>query len=101
MVAIVLTVMTAVCGVFLVKSYRAGVKLGMDRKVLRRAITLSATFTLLPGIGSLQYERNVVEIAAQTYGLSGLKLEELSSEAFITIALVLARWRWKKISCNS
>ena len=113
-VAIVLLVMTVVCTVFLVKSYRAGVKLGMDRKVLRRTITASATFTLLPSIsillgvialsgslgvplswlrlsviGSLQYELNVAEIAAQSVGLSGLRLEELSSEAFITIALVM------------
>ena len=113
-VAIVLLVMTVICGVFLVRSYRAGVKLGMDKKVLRRAITSSATFTLLPSIsillgvialsgslgvplswlrlsviGSLQYELNVAEIAAQCYGLSGLRLEELSREAFITIALVM------------
>lgn len=114
LVAVVLTVMTIVCAVFLVKSYRAGVKLGMDKKVLRKAITSSATFTLLPSIsillgvialsgslgvplswlrlsviGSLQYELNVAEIAAQSYGLSGLRLEELSPEAFITIALVM------------
>ena len=113
-VAIVLTVMTAVCVLFLVKSYRAGVRIGMDKKVLRRTITASATFTLLPSIsillgvialsgslgvplswlrlsviGSLQYELNVAEIAAQSYGLSGLRLDELSSEAFLTIALVM------------
>ena len=113
-VAVVLTVMTAVCAVFLVKSYRAGVKIGMDKAVLRRTITASATFTLLPSIsillgvialsgslgvpfswlrlsviGSLQYELNVAEIAAQSYGLTGLRLEELSPEAFITIALVM------------
>ena len=35
-VAIVLTVMTGVCAVFLVKSWRAGVKIGMDKKLLRR-----------------------------------------------------------------
>ena len=114
LVAIVLAVMTAVCFLFLIKSYRAGVKLGMDKKVLRRAITSSATFTLLPSIsillgvialsgslgvplswlrlsviGSLQYELNVAEIAAQGVGLSGLRLEELTPQAFITIALVM------------
>ena len=113
-VAVVLTVMTLMCVVFLVKSWRAGVKLGMDKAVLRRTITASATFTLLPSIsillgvialsgslgvpfswlrlsviGSLQYELNVAEIAAQSYGLTGLRLEELSPEAFITIALVM------------
>ena len=114
LVALVLTVMTVICFVFLIKSYRAGVKLGMDKKVLRRAITSSATFTLLPSIsillgviarsgslgvplswlrlsviGSLQYELNVAEIAAQSAGRSGLRLEELSPQAFITIALVM------------
>lgn len=114
LVAVVLGVMTLICGLFLVKSYRAGLKLGMDEKLLRRTITSSATFTLLPSIsillgvialsgslgvplswlrlsviGSLQYELNVAEIAAQSYGLSGLRLEELSPEAFITIALVM------------
>ena len=113
-VAIVLAAMTAVCAVFLVKSWRSGVKLGMDKKLLLRTITASATFTLLPSIsillgvialsgslgvpfswlrlsviGSLQYELNVAEIAAQSYGLTGLRLEELSPEAFITIALVM------------
>ena len=113
-VAIVLVAMTAVCALFLVKSWRSGVKLGMDKKLLRRTITASATFTLLPSIsillgvialsgslgvplswlrlsviGSLQYELNVAEIAAQSAGLSGLRLAELSKEAFLTIAMVM------------
>ena len=113
-VAVVLLAMTLVCAVFLVKSWRSGVKLGMDKKLLRRTITASATFTLLPSIsillgvialsgslgvplswlrlsviGSLQYELNVAEIAAQSAGLSGLRLEELSKEAFMTIAMVM------------
>ena len=114
LVAMVLGVMTVVCFVFLIKSYRAGLKLGMDKKVLKKTITSSATFTLLPSIsillgvialsgslgvpfswlrlsviGSLQYELNVAEIAAQSYGLSGLRLEELTPGSFITIALVM------------
>ena len=113
-VAVVLLAMTLVCAVFLVKSWRSGVKLGMDKKLLRRTITASATFTLLPSIsillgvialsgslgvplswlrlsviGSLQYELNVAEIAAQSAGLSGLRLAELSKEAFLTIAMVM------------
>ena len=113
-VALVLAFITVMCFVFLMKSYRAGVKLGMDKKVLRKTITASATFTLLPSIsillgvialsgslgvpfswlrlsviGALQYELNVAEIAAQSIGLSGLRLEELSIGAFVTIALVM------------
>ena len=113
-VALVLTFVTIMCIVFLVKSYKAGIKLGMDRKVLKKTIMSSATFTLLPSIsillgvialsgtlgvpfswlrlsvvGSLQYELNVAEIAAQSLGLEGLKVSELSPEAFVTIALVM------------
>ncbi len=38
-VALILTFITAMCLVFLVKSYRAGVKLGIDKKVLKKTIT--------------------------------------------------------------
>ena len=99
LVALVLAFITVMCFVFLVKSYRAGIAIGMDRKVLKKAIISSATFTLLPSIsillgvialsgtlgvplswlrlsviGALQYELNVAEIAAQRVGLSGLRL---------------------------
>ncbi len=113
-VACVLAFITVMCLVFLIKSYRAGIKIGMDPKVLKKTITASATFTLLPSIsillgvialsgtlgvpfswlrlsviGALQYELNVAEIAAQSVGLSGLNLGELSMESFVTIALVM------------
>jgi len=110
--AIVLVVM--MCVYFMVKSWRAGVKVGMDKAVLRKAIVSSATFTLLPAfsvllgvvalsgsmgiplpwlrlsvIGNLQYEVNVAQIAATGVGLSGLKITEMTAEAFVTIALVM------------
>lgn len=114
-VAVVLAFIVAMCFVFLVKSYRAGIKLGMDKKVLRKTITSSATFTLLPSIsillgvialsgslgvplswlrlsviGALQYELNVAEIAAQGIkGLGGLFVDKMNMEAFVTIALVM------------
>ena len=113
-VAAVLTYVTVMCIVFLIKSYKAGIELGMDKAKLKKTITSSATFTLLPSIsillgvvalsgslgvplswlrlsviGSLQYELNVAEIAAQSAGLSGLRLEELNVEVFTTIALVM------------
>ncbi len=114
LVALVLGYITIMCVVFLVKSYRAGLKIGMDKKVLKKTILSSATFTLLPSIsillgvvalsgtlgvpfswlrlsviGALQYELNVAEIAAQSIGLSGLRLAELNIDAFVTIALVM------------
>lgn len=113
-VALALTFMTVMCFVFLIKSYRAGIKLGMDKKVLKKTITSSATFTLLPSIsillgvvalsgslgvpfswlrlsviGSLQYELNVAEIAAQSLGLPGLKLDMMDPGKFVTVALVM------------
>lgn len=114
LVALVLGLMTVLCAVFLVKSYRAGIAIGMDPKILKKTITASATFTLLPSIsillgvialsgtlgvpfswlrlsviGALQYELNVAEIAAQSAGLSGLRVDQLSPEIFVTIALVM------------
>lgn len=113
-VAIVLGFVTLMCFVFLIKSYRAGIKIGMDKEVLKKTIISSATFTLLPSIsillgvialsgtlgvpfswlrlsviGALQYELNVAEIAAQSVGLTGLRVDELSMGAFVTIALVM------------
>ena len=38
LVAGVLAFITVMCFVFLIKSYRAGIKLGMDKKVLHRTI---------------------------------------------------------------
>lgn len=113
-VAGILGFIMIMCLVFLCKSYKAGVKLGIDKKVLKKTITASATFTMLPSIsillgvialsgtlgvpfswlrlsvvGALQYELNVAEIAAQSIGLSGLRVDELSTGAFVTIALVM------------
>lgn len=101
--------------VFMVKSYRAGVALGMDRVRMRRAITSSVTFTLLPSIsillgvialsgslgiplpwmrlsvvGALHYEGNVADIAARAAGMSGgLGSQELTAPVFVTIGLVM------------
>ncbi|MBQ7892008.1 MAG: DUF5058 family protein [Erysipelotrichaceae bacterium] len=113
-VALVLTFITIMCIVFLVKSYKAGLQIGMDEKLLKKTILSSATFTLLPSIsillgvialsgtlgvpfswlrlsviGALQYELNVAEIAAQSIGLSGLNVSQLDMNAFVTIALVM------------
>lgn len=113
-VAVVLTFIMAMCLVFCVKSYRAGVAIGMEEKALKKVITSSMTFTLLPSIsillgvialsgtlgvplswlrlsviGALQYELNVADIAAKGVGLSGLNLAELNIGAFVTIALVM------------
>ena len=48
LVAGILGFIMIMCFVFLCKSYKAGVKLGIDKKVLKKTITASATFTMLP-----------------------------------------------------
>ena len=52
-VASILAFITIMCFVFLIKSYRAGLKLGIDKKVLKKTMTASATFTMLPSISIL------------------------------------------------
>lgn len=100
--------------IFLIKSYKAGIKIGMEKKKLRGVIISSATFTILPSIsillgvialsgtlgiplpwlrlsvvGALHYETSVADIAARSYGLSGLNINEMTPTAFATIALVM------------
>ena len=114
-VGVVVAFIAALCVVFLARSWRAGVAMGMDKARLRRAITSSATFTLLPSvsillgvialsgslgiplpwirlsvIGALHYEGNVADIAARAAGMSGgLGSEELTAPVFLPIALVM------------
>ena len=114
-VGVVILFILGVSLVFLIKSYRAGIALGMDRAKMRRAITSSVTFTLLPSvsillgvialsgslgiplpwlrlsvIGALHYEGNVADIAARAAGMSGgLGSEELTASVFVTIGLVM------------
>ena len=114
-VGVVVAFIAVLCVVFLVRSWRAGVAMGMDKAKLRRAVTSSATFTLLPSIsillgvialsgslgiplpwirlsviGALHYEGNVADIAARAAGMSGgLGSEPLTAPVFLTIALVM------------
>lgn len=104
-----------VCLVFLVRSYRAGKAMGMDPKVLKRAITSSATFTVLPAvgillgvialsgslgtpwpwlrlsvIGALHYETQVAEAASEAVGIGSLSITHMTPKAFTTIALLMS-----------
>ena len=113
-VACAILLVVAMCVYFMIRSWRAGLDVGMDKAVLRKAVISSATFTVLPAfsvllgvvalsgsmgiplpwlrlsvIGNLQYEVNVAQIAATSVGLSGLKITEMTPQAFVTIALVM------------
>lgn len=115
----------AICGVivlfvallsifFMVRAYRAGIVIGMDRVKLRRTILSSVTFSILPSVsillgvialsgtlgiplpwlrlsvvGALHYETSVADIASKSIGLSGLNAEEMTLRAFTTIALLM------------
>ncbi len=101
------------CFTFIFRSFRAGVKMGMDKTVLKRAITSSATFTAIPSIsillgvlalggnlgvpvawlrlsviGNLQYEATVAQVAAQGMGKT-LDSALLSMDDLVTILLVM------------
>ena len=115
LVAGVLGFITIMSVVFLIKSYRAGIRIGMDKKILKKTILSSATFTAIPSlsillgvialmgnlgtpfswlrlsvIGSLQYELNVADIAAENYpGMTELNVNSMNMDAFVTIALVM------------
>ncbi len=104
-----------VCVVFLVRAYRAGVAIGLDRAKMKRAIISSATFSALPSvgillgvialsgslgiawpwlrlsvIGALHYETQVAQAAAEQVGMSGLNATEMTVSGFSTIAFLMS-----------
>lgn len=112
-VGVVLFFIAGLCVLFIVKSYRAGLAIGMDRKVLKKAITSSASFTVLPSvsillgvialsgslgvpvswlrlsvIGNLQYEATVAEMAAESMG-KALDSSVLNLNNLVTILAVM------------
>ena len=112
-VGVILFFIAALCVLFIIKSYRAGLAIGMDRKVLRKAITSSASFTVLPSvsillgvialsgslgvpvswlrlsvIGNLQYEATVAEMAAESMG-KALDSSVLDLDNLVTILAVM------------
>lgn len=103
------------CVVFLVRAYRAGVAIGLDRAKMKRAIISSATFSALPSvgillgvialsgslgiawpwlrlsvIGALHYETQVAQAAAEQVGMSGLNASEMTVSGFSTIAFLMS-----------
>ncbi len=104
----------AVCVVFAVRAWRAGKAIGMDPAVLRRVVTSSASFSVLPAvaillgvialsgslgipwpwlrlsvIGALHYETQVAQGAAEQVGIH-LSGSEMTASAFSTIALLMS-----------
>lgn len=104
-----------VCVFFMVRAYRAGVAIGMDKTKMKRTITASATFAALPSvgillgvialsgslgtpwswlrlsvIGALHYETQVAQAAAEQVGMSSLSAAEMTPSGFATIALLMS-----------
>ena len=103
------------CVIFLIRAWRAGIVLGMDRTKMKRAITASATFSLLPSvgillgvialsgslgipwpwlrlsvIGALHYETQVAQAAAEQVGMGTLSAAKMTPGSFATIALLMS-----------
>ena len=111
---IVILFVLAMSVFFMVRAWKAGITMGLDKTRLRRTVTSSIAFTLLPSIsillgvialsgslgvplpwvrlsviGALHYETSVADIAARAIGLSGLNGSEMTPTAYTTIALVM------------
>ena len=111
----IIAFVAVLCVVFLVRAWRAGVALGMDKTKMKRAITSSATFSLLPSvgillgvialsgslgipwpwlrlsvIGALHYETQVAQGAAEQVGMGTLSAAQMTPGSFATIALLMS-----------
>lgn len=100
---------------FMIRAWKAGIAIGMDKAKLRKTVITSITFTLLPSvsillgvislsgsmgfplpwlrlsvIGALQYELPVAEAAAGILLPNGLKISDMTPSAFSTIGLVMS-----------
>jgi len=111
----IIAFVAVLCIVFLLRAWRAGVALGMDKTKMKRAITSSATFSLLPSvgillgvialsgslgipwpwlrlsvIGALHYETQVAQAAAEQVGMGTLSASRMTPGSFATIALLMS-----------
>ncbi len=106
---------SVICVVFAVRAYKAGIAMGIDESKMKRVITASTTFAVLPSvgillgvialsgslgtpwpwlrlsvIGALHYETQVAEAASEAVGIGGLSIANMTPEAFTTIALLMS-----------
>ena len=111
---VIVAFIAVVCVVFMARAWRAGKALGMDTVRMKRAITASATFSVLPSvgillgvlalsgslgvpwpwlrlsvIGALHYETQVADAAAEQLGIR-LGTDQMTTQAFATIALLMS-----------
>lgn len=110
----IIAFVAVICIIFLIRAYKAGLKIGIDKQKMKTVITSSATFSVLPSvgillgvialsgslglpwpwlrlsvIGALHYETQVAQGAAEQVGIN-LSASEMTVEAFATIALLMS-----------
>lgn len=111
---IVIAAVVAMSVVFMVKAWREGVRVGLDKAKMRKAIVSSATFTAVPSIGillgvvalagylgvpvpwlrlsvvgAIQYEGVAAEMAAQSMGFPGLSPEIMNGQVLLGVTIVM------------
>ena len=112
---IIIAFVAVVAVIFMIRAYRAGIAVGMDRSMLKRTITSSVTFSILPSvgillgvialsgslgtawpwlrlsvIGALHYETQVAQAAAEQVGIGSLSMSNMTPVGFATIALLMS-----------
>ena len=111
---VVVVFVMAMAAFFMVKAWREGIRIGMDRTKMRKAVTSSLTFTIIPSIGilvgvialsgslgvpvpwlrlsvigALQYETVAADVAAKGAGLTALAADQMTGSVFVSIFLVM------------
>lgn len=114
LVGIVILIVLAQSVYFLIKAWRRGKEIGMDKKKLRRIAVSAAIFTIAPAVaivvsvitlskdlgialpwlrlsvvGSMSYETIAATNALSGMGLEFGKVTNLTAEQFVTIAFVM------------
>jgi len=113
--SIIILSVVGVCLLFFTKAYKEGLKIGMNKKDLKKVITSSAVFTVIPSVGillgvitlsgslgvpipwlrlsvvgALHYEIMAADMAAKASGIEALASEFITPEILVTIVFVMA-----------
>ena len=111
----IIAFVAVVCVIFLVRSYRAGLAIGIDPARMKRAITSSATFSVLPSVGILlgvialsgslgtpwpwlrlsvisarHSEARLTHASAEPGAMPARSTAEMTPQGFTTIALLMS-----------